>query len=46
MRILSAVLAKNKVSLVFEDFKDSINKNIPEEVKLVDVRLDLKRKKV
>ena len=44
MRILSAVLAKNKVSLVFEDFKDSINKNIPEEVKLADVRLDSKTK--
>lgn len=44
MRILSAVLAKNKVSLVFEDFKDSINKNIPEEVKLSDVRLDYKTK--
>ena len=44
MRILSAVLAKNKVSLVFEDFKDSINKNIPEEVKLADVRLNSKTK--
>lgn len=44
MRILSAVLAKNKVSLVFEDFKDSINKNIPEEVKLADVRLDSQTK--
>lgn len=44
MRILSAVLAKNKVSLVFEDFKDSINKNIPEEVKLEDVRLNSKTK--
>lgn len=42
--ILSAVLAKNKVSLVFEDFKDSINKNIPEEVKLADVRLNSKTK--
>ena len=44
MRILSAVLAKNKVSLVFEDFKDSISKNIPEEVKLADVRLDSQTK--
>lgn len=44
MRILSAVLAKNKGSLVFEDFKDSISKNIPEEVKWTDVRLDSQTK--
>lgn len=44
MRILSAVLAKNKGSLVFDDFKDSISKNIPEEVKWTDVRLDSQTK--
>lgn len=44
MRILSAVLAKNKASLVLEDFKNSISKNIAEEVKLADVRLDSQTK--
>lgn len=44
MRILSAVLAKNKVSLVLSDFDDSISKNIAEEVKLADVRLDSQTK--
>lgn len=44
MRILSAVLAKNKASLKWEDFDNSISKNIPEEVKLADVRLDYKTK--
>lgn len=44
MRILSAVLAKKGDSLKFKDFEDSISKNIPEEVKLADVRLDSKTK--
>ena len=44
MRILSAVLAKNKVSLELSDFDDSISKNIPEEVKWTDVRLDSQTK--
>lgn len=44
MRILSAVLAKNKVSLELSDFDDSISKNIAEEVKWTDVRLDSQTK--
>lgn len=44
MRILSAVLAKNKVRLEWKDFDNSITKNIAEEVKLADVRLDFKTK--
>lgn len=44
MRILSAVLAKNNTSLVLSDFDDSISKNIAEEVKFEDVRLDSKIK--
>ena len=44
MRILSAVLAKNKASLKWEDFENSISKNIPEEVKWEDVRLDSQTK--
>ena len=44
MRILSAVLAKNKASLKRKDFENSISKNIPEEVKWEDVRLDSQTK--